>query len=122
LAGPPASPFLRQMEQPRAPDEPWDDPRPVMRTVASARPAPAAVSLSPADASLRDLLKRWRSERARSDGVPAYVVFNDSTLDEIAVRRPATLAELGQVKGIGPTKLDRYGDEVLALVAGASPG
>jgi ATP-dependent DNA helicase UvrD/PcrA len=65
-------------------------------------------------------LKAWRLTRARLDGVPAFVVFHDSTLAEIATRRPATAAELAGVAGVGPTKLERYGREVLATLAQAS--
>ncbi|MDQ4018839.1 MAG: HRDC domain-containing protein, partial [Actinomycetota bacterium] len=64
-------------------------------------------------------LRRWRRERARVDGVPAYVVFHDRTLAEIVRRRPATRDELAAVVGIGPAKLDRYGDDVLAALAAA---
>jgi ATP-dependent DNA helicase UvrD/PcrA len=62
-------------------------------------------------------LKRWRLERATADDLPAYVVFHNSTLAEIAGRRPRDLAELSAVPGVGPTKLERYGDEVLAVLA-----
>jgi ATP-dependent DNA helicase RecQ len=62
-------------------------------------------------------LRDWRLRRARADGVPAYVVFHDSTLAAIAELRPASRADLATVPGIGPTKLDRYGDDVLAALA-----
>jgi len=62
-------------------------------------------------------LKRWRLERARADEVPAYVVFHNSTLSEIAGRKPRTLSDLATVPGVGPAKLERYGDEVLAVLA-----
>src|SRR3712207_8090620 len=52
-------------------------------------------------------LRRWRLERSRADGVPAYVVFHDRTLAAIVARRPATRAELAAIPGIGPAKLDR---------------
>jgi DNA helicase-2/ATP-dependent DNA helicase PcrA len=58
-------------------------------------------------------LKRWRLQRAKSDEIPAYVVFHNSTLAEIAARRPKTIAELSSVPGVGPTKLERYGRDVL---------
>ncbi|HEX6700291.1 MAG TPA: ATP-dependent DNA helicase UvrD2 [Gaiellaceae bacterium] len=61
-------------------------------------------------------LKAWRLERARADEVPAFVVFHDSTLASIAAQRPQSLAELALVSGVGPTKLERYGDEVLAVL------
>ena len=64
-------------------------------------------------------LKAWRLTRARQDGVPAYVVFHDRTLAEIAQRRPETPAELAGVSGVGPAKLERYGNEVLAALAAA---
>jgi superfamily II DNA helicase RecQ len=51
--------------------------------------------------------------------VPAYVVFSDKTLQAIVSARPATLAALRRVDGIGPTKLELYGEDVLALVAAA---
>jgi DNA helicase II / ATP-dependent DNA helicase PcrA len=64
-------------------------------------------------------LRAWRAERAKADEVPAYVVFHNSTLAEIAERSPRTLAELGRVPGVGPTKLERYGDDVLATLSRA---
>jgi DNA helicase-2/ATP-dependent DNA helicase PcrA len=64
-----------------------------------------------------DALKRWRLERARADEVPPYVVFHNTTLAEIAERRPQTLAELALVPGVGPTKLERYGEDVLRVLA-----
>ena len=64
-------------------------------------------------------LKQWRLERAKADEVPAYVVFHNSTLEQIAERGPRTLSELAAVPGVGPTKLERYGEEVLAALAAA---
>jgi len=71
---------------------------------------------SGADPDLHRALKEWRREQARADGVPAYVVFNDRTLDELSSVRPHTVAELGNITGIGPAKIDRYGDQILAVV------
>ncbi|MFL5949781.1 MAG: 3'-5' exonuclease, partial [Gaiellaceae bacterium] len=62
-------------------------------------------------------LKKWRLERAKSDEIPAYVVFHNSTLAEIAERRPQTIAELASVPGVGPAKLQRYGRDVLQALA-----
>ena len=62
-------------------------------------------------------LKSWRLERARSDGIPAYVVFHDSTLAELARRSPRTRGELASVHGVGPGKLERYGADVLRVLA-----
>jgi DNA helicase-2/ATP-dependent DNA helicase PcrA len=66
-----------------------------------------------------DALKAWRLARAREDDVPAYLVFHNTTLEEIAARKPRTLAELGAVPGVGPAKLERYGEGVLAALAEA---
>ncbi len=64
-------------------------------------------------------LRAYRMERARADGVPPYVVASDRTLREIALLRPASLDELSQAHGIGPTKLERYGEALLDVVAKA---
>jgi len=64
-------------------------------------------------------LKRWRLQRAKSDEIPAYVVFHNSTLAEIAARRPKTIAELASVPGVGPAKIERYGRDLLAALAAA---
>jgi ATP-dependent DNA helicase RecQ len=61
-------------------------------------------------------LRAWRSERAKDQGVPAYVVFSDATLREIATTLPSSLAELSTVSGIGETKLARYGQQVLDVL------
>jgi DNA helicase-2/ATP-dependent DNA helicase PcrA len=72
-----------------------------------------AAAESPVFAALRS----WRLERSRADDVPAYVVFSNATLEEIAARQPTTLAELASVSGVGPAKLDKYGEEVLRVLA-----
>jgi DNA helicase-2/ATP-dependent DNA helicase PcrA len=69
---------------------------------------------------LFDALRAWRTERAREEQVPAYVVAYDETLAAISTARPATLGALERVKGIGPAKLDKYGPDILAVVAGAA--
>src|SRR4029450_2069468 len=65
-------------------------------------------------------LKEWRLKRSKADEIPAYVVFHNSTLAEIASRRPRTIAELASVPGVGPAKLERYGRDVLDALALAS--
>ncbi len=67
---------------------------------------------------LFEALRAWRLERARADAVPPYVIFHDSTLATIAERRPRSLADLAGIPGIGPTKLDRYGEELISVVVG----
>ena len=87
------------------------------------RPSPFLAELAPAQAAAAEppagfeTLKAWRLRRAKADDVPAYVVFHNATLEEIAGRRPRTLAELGAVPGVGPAKLARYGEEVLAALS-----
>jgi superfamily II DNA helicase RecQ len=65
-------------------------------------------------------LRAWRLERARADSVPPYVVFHDSVLRAIADAQPASLGELAQIAGVGPAKLDRYGEDVLDVLARAA--
>jgi ATP-dependent DNA helicase RecQ len=64
-------------------------------------------------------LRSWRLERSREDEVPAYVVLHDTTLRELAAVRPSTKDELAGIKGFGPVKLERYGDDLLAVLASA---
>ena len=68
------------------------------------------------DATAGEKLRAWRLERARADGVPPYVVFHDRVLHEIAATRPRRSASSRRSPGVGPAKLERYGDEVLALI------
>lgn len=67
-----------------------------------------------------EALKAWRRERARRDGVPAYVVFNDAELAGVAGRRPSTVRELAACRGVGARRLELYGDEVLRVVEDAA--
>ncbi|HUG64055.1 MAG TPA: RecQ family ATP-dependent DNA helicase [Gaiellaceae bacterium] len=71
------------------------------------------------DEELVTRLRSWRLERSQADAVPAYVVLHDATLRELAALRPMTMAELAGVKGFGPVKLERYGDDLLAVLAPA---
>ena len=71
------------------------------------------------DEDLVARLRSWRLERSQEDAVPAYVVLHDATLRELAAVRPQTLGELAGVKGFGPVKVDRYGDDLLAVLATA---
>ena len=73
------------------------------------------------DGDLFQALRAWRLQVAREHGVPAYTVFHDATLEEIARRRPGSTAELRAVIGVGAVKLERYGDAVLDLVQGTRP-
>ncbi len=109
------------------PLEPRSAPSPFLAEIGvSSAPAPRAEArrdrpavTAPAHGPLFDRLRDWRRERARVDGVPAYVVFHDATLAAIADERPPDRSALASVSGVGPTKLERYADEVLAIVAAA---
>jgi ATP-dependent DNA helicase RecQ len=99
------------------------------RTVLLRREAPkrskaakrAVAAQLPTEAvDLFEALREWRASEAREQGVPAYIVFGDATLRGIAVTKPATLAELGGISGIGEKKLEQYGEALLAVVAGAT--
>jgi DNA helicase-2/ATP-dependent DNA helicase PcrA len=88
--------------------------------LSSSRPKGSA-SRSPSVASvgggaLFDRLKEWRRKRAQADGVPAYVVFHDRTLAEIADRKCKDWADLAAISGVGPAKLERYADEILEII------
>ena len=75
--------------------------------------------LEDVDEDLVARLRSWRLERSRADAVPAFVVLHDATLRELAAVRPGTIDELAGVKGFGPLKLERYGNDVLAVLASA---
>ena len=79
-------------------------------------------TLAAADRAAEEALRAWRLARCRRDGVPPYVVLSDRTLRAIVTSRPASLVALRQISGIGPTKLELYGEEILAaLAAGIGP-
>ncbi len=82
---------------------------------APAAPAQEMV-LGPEEAALFAALKAVRGELARAEQVPAYVVFPDRTLAELAVRRPRTLSAMGEVRGVGPAKLEKYGARFLTAL------
>ncbi|MDX5363958.1 MAG: DNA helicase RecQ [Pseudazoarcus pumilus] len=69
--------------------------------------------------TLFDQLRAWRAETARERNVPAYVIFQDATLREIAITRPGSLSELAAISGIGDRKLEAYGSAILQLVEAA---
>jgi len=77
------------------------------------------VGLSDAPAEMVERLRRWRLETARASGVPAYVIFHDSTLNAIAAARPSSLVDLLRVSGVGDSKLRKYGEEVLEVLRGS---
>ena len=63
-----------------------------------------------------EILKAWRTQRAKTDRVPPYVILHDRHLHALATAHPKTLKELAAVEGMGPTRLERYADELLDLL------
>ncbi|MEV6140404.1 DNA helicase RecQ [Nocardia sp. NPDC051990] len=88
------------------------------RTPKAAKGKSPAADLAPSDVPVFERLREWRAATAKEQGVPAYVVFHDATLREIAACKPTSLSELGTVGGIGENKLAKYGAGVLAVLAG----
>ena len=86
------------------------------RTAAGDAPASPGSPGASGGSALFEALRAWRLQRARADAVPPYVIFHDATLTTIAERRPRSLADLAGIPGIGPTKLDRYGEELITIV------
>ncbi|MBW4702220.1 MULTISPECIES: DNA helicase RecQ [unclassified Micromonospora] len=86
----------------------------------SAKPRGAATvvaELSPAAGSLFERLRAWRGATAKEQGVPAYVIFHDATLRQIATDSPTSLAELSRISGVGENKLAKYGESILTVLA-----
>jgi ATP-dependent DNA helicase RecQ len=72
-------------------------------------------------ATLYEALRLWRLAEAKGQSIPPYVIFHDSVLRDIAAQRPQTLDELAQIKGVGASKLDRYGRHVLGVLTAQLP-
>ncbi|MEM7272493.1 MAG: ATP-dependent DNA helicase UvrD2 [Actinomycetota bacterium] len=123
-SGPP-SPFVAELAEARPADLPWpaEETRPATLPgtgtgTAGSKDKPARAEPGSAEeAARRQSLTDWRRERSKADGVPAYVVMDNKTLDAIAATAPDSLAALGSVPGIGPAKLERYGSDILGLLA-----
>ena len=71
---------------------------------------------SDADDPVFEALRAWRTAKARQEAMPPYVIAHDATLLAIAEARPRTMAGLRRVKGMGPSKLEKYGEELLAVI------
>ncbi|MGI8983591.1 MAG: ATP-dependent helicase [Acidimicrobiales bacterium] len=108
------SPFLAELAGTAPAPAVREAPAPTAR----ARPEMPAAGESP----LWDALKEWRTAIARRDKVPPYVVMNDAHLKGIADRRPTTLGELAACAGIGPLKLERYGEDILGVLEATGDG
>jgi len=106
---PPASPA------PRAPRH-----RASKALAAAARAAAATEPAAHADPARIEALREWRRAEAARRAVPAFVILHDRTLAAVAVARPATLSALAAIPGIGPAKLEAYGQAILELLHGAA--
>jgi ATP-dependent DNA helicase RecQ len=93
-----------------------EEPRRRSGVVRPERPAHSEVPARPETATLFDALRTWRAAEAKVQRIPPYVIFHDSVLREIAAVRPMSIEELGQIKGVGASKLQRYGASVIAVL------
>ncbi|MEV0439011.1 DNA helicase RecQ [Streptomyces spectabilis] len=114
-----ASVLGRQREVPlrKEPKKPAGSARSAPRGERKAKAAAAVAELPEEAVPLFEALRAWRAAQAREQGVPAYVIFHDATLREIAVARPGSVAELGGIGGVGEKKLATYGEGVLEVLA-----
>lgn len=81
------------------------------------KPAAAAVDMPATATPIFERLRAWRGATAKEQGVPAYVIFHDATLRQIATQTPSTLEELGTISGVGENKLAKYGQGILDTLA-----
>lgn len=88
----------------------------------SARKARTAIDLPDAAKERFEALRAWRAAEAKEQGVPAYVIFHDATLRELATRHPSSVEELSTITGVGESKLAKYGHGVLALLSAEATG
>jgi len=88
------------------------------RRASAKKAASAAIPLDDEQRALWERLRAWRAKTAKANNVPAYVVFHDATLAEVARQCPGTLDELAGISGVGAAKLERYGEDVLAVLRG----
>ncbi len=95
----------------------WGD-----RIEVGGKTGPLRRGLDDVDDDLVERLKNWRRVQAESQGVPAFVIFHDTTLNEIAAIRPKSADALLRVSGIGPAKLEAYGDELIDLLTDFDAG
>lgn len=66
---------------------------------------------------LFNTLRNWRKERCQADGIPPYVICTNKTLANLVLKRPQTLTELREVEGFGKAKLEKYGADILKILA-----
>ncbi len=115
-----ARPILRGEEKLMLREDPVETAAPRGTAAAARQPRDASAGdASPLEGQAQhrfEALREWRKQEARTQSVPPYVIFHDSVLRDIAALNPRDAAQLGTIKGVGASKLERYGDEVLALL------
>ncbi len=94
-----------------------DIPRPGERERPKEVGADYRVDLAPEDQQLYDVLRTWRNERAKREGKPAYLLFSNKQLAELARQRPTTLAALHAIDGLGEARSRDFGQDLIALIA-----
>ncbi|MHB1277637.1 MAG: DNA helicase RecQ [Bacteroidia bacterium] len=77
---------------------------------------PKTAAFAEEELRIRNALKEWRVNRAKAESVPAYIVFNDATLEELVTKKPYTLVTLNEITGFGELKVERYGKEILCII------
>jgi DNA helicase II / ATP-dependent DNA helicase PcrA len=124
VAGDSPSPFVAEMAREWTPSmAPAPTPTPDSRPARRQGPAPTGKGAeSPRSESAHRAaaaLKEWRRDRARTEAKPAYIYLTDETIEALASAMPSDMSRLARIKGIGPAKLEAYGDEILALLEAA---
>ncbi|AHI24633.1 ATP-dependent DNA helicase RecQ [Komagataeibacter xylinus] len=111
-----ARPILRGEEQIMLREDATEDLKAAGRASGSGQ-RPQMADLTPEAAARYEALRQWRLGEAREQEIPPYVIFHDAVLHDIALERPTTLDELGMIRGVGGSKLARYGAAVLDVLA-----
>ena len=93
----------------------------IAQSAADARADPRA-ELGREEVALYDALRKWRNDRARHEGRPAYILLTNRQMAEVGRRRPMTLAALREIHGVGDAKAEMLGEELLALVRAVAVG
>jgi ATP-dependent DNA helicase RecQ len=89
----------------------------VKKTGARASTAAKPAHLDDAASTRLEALRAWRTEVAREHDLPAYIIFSNATLQELAQRNPSTLGDVATVNGVGAKKLEAYGEELLRVLS-----
>ncbi|MGI8425211.1 MAG: ATP-dependent helicase [Actinomycetota bacterium] len=115
VGGEPPSRFLAELASPWVPPPVSEAPE-IVPSGLSTSAAPVQPKASPGPTKTVEALKAWRLDRSRAEARPAFTVLHDSTLEAIAASQARTLSDLAAIKGIGPAKLEAFGDEILAIL------